>query len=234
MTGGEGKALRLVVHDPTDRPNPRAWLGALKGTLGLPTDGTSGLSAGLSPAWWAGGLLHRVAGAADATFAARSWGEALDWATGTSERLGRPIGSLQAWGHGGWGFMRLGESRLDEAALREDHALADRLDALRARLEGPESLVWLRCCSAFGGDVGRRFAARAADRLGCRVGGHTYVIGVFQSGTHVVRPGEVPAWDRLEGLSLDARGEPIGARWSAPGEPSTISCLTLDAPADAG
>jgi hypothetical protein len=225
--------LRLVIFDRTDTRPLRSWIGA-RLAPGPRTDGTSGVSPGLSPVWRLGTLLHRLTGAADATLAASSWAEALAWAAAISEEKRRPIGSLQVWGHGGWGFMRLGATQLDEAALRPAHPLAAPLDSLREHLAGPEALVWFRCCSTFGALAGRRFAARAASRLGCRVAGHTFIIGAFQSGTHVLRPGEHATWDEGEGVQRDAAGKAVEARWSGPSEPGTVSCLALDLPAEIG
>jgi hypothetical protein len=224
--------LRLIVYDPTDTRPLTSWLTSRLSPTPNP-DGTSSASPGLSPIWYAGTLLHRLTGAADATLGARTWPEALTWATRISQERGRPIASLQAWGHGGWGFMLLGKTRLDSDSLHPEHAFAPLLDAFRARLSGPEAVVWLRCCSAFGATPGRRFAVAAARRLGCRVAGHTYIIGLFQSGTHSVRPGQEPAWDPAEGVNRDAAGRAISAKWSGPFEPATVSCLRLGLPDDA-
>jgi hypothetical protein len=208
--------LRLVIFDRTDTRPLRSWIGA-RLAPGPHADGTSGVSPGLSRVWRLGTLLHRLTGAADATLAASSWAEALAWAAAISDEKRRPIGSLQVWGHGGWGFMRLGATQLDEAALRPAHPLAAPLDRLRAHLAGPEALVWFRCCSTFGALAGRRF-----------------VIGAFQSGTHVLRPGEHATWDEGEGVQRDAAGQAVEARWSGPSEPRTVSCLALDLPAEIG
>jgi hypothetical protein len=223
-------ALRLVVYDPTDDLPVTRWLGA---RLSPNPDGTSSGGPGLSPVWYAGTLLHRLTGAADAAVGARSWNEALTWATSVAEERSRPIGSLQVWGHGGWGFMRLGDTRLDEPSLQPHHALAPVLDAFRAHLAGPEAVLWLRCCSAFGATAGRQFAVAASRRLQCRVAGHTYIIGPFQSGTHSVRPGQEPAWDPTEGVNCDAQGKASSPKWSSPCEPATVSCLRLGLPDDA-
>jgi hypothetical protein len=212
--------LRLVVFDPTD-------VGRFSGDSGG-ADGTSRRVLGLSPVWRAGAWLHGVARAADAVVGARSWDEALAWATEVSRARRRPVGSLQAWGHGGWGHMQLGESSLDRRALRREHALAARLDAFRAAL-APDALLWLRCCSAFGHD-GRLFARELADRLGARVAGHSFVIGFFQSGTHALSPGAEPDWDPAEGVRFEG-DKPAGALGSGPFAPSTITCLTSDLPA---
>lgn len=85
--------LRLVIFDATDTPGARAR-GALR-------EGAAPRSPGLSPAWYAGALLHRITRAADATFGASSWPEALAWAAAAAESRGRSIASLQLRGHGG-------------------------------------------------------------------------------------------------------------------------------------
>ena len=47
-----------------------------------------------------------------------------------------------------------------------------------------------------------------------------------------VRPGEDPAWDPAEGMKIDAEGRAIGAKWSGPFEPATVSCLRLGLPSE--
>lgn len=213
--------LRLVVYDTTDR-------GVGRRSASDGTDGRSGERLGLAPVWWLGASLHRGLARVDGAFGARSWDEALRWAVATADRKGRPIGELQAWGHGGWGGMRMGATHLEEHALGRDAPLAGAIDALIARLAGREALVWLRCCSAFGRD-GRAFAATLADRLGCRVAGHTFVIGFFQSGLHTLAPGSVADWDEDEGVVR--RGKRRAAAVSSPFAPRTITALRLGVPA---
>lgn len=217
--------LRLVVFDATDNG---WWLGRV---TGAPDDGPGGSrrTVGLSPVWRAGAALHALARRADGRLGASSWAEALTWAAGESERTGRRIASLQVWGHGGWGRMLLGRTALDRDAFAAGAALGPAIDRLRDAFAGPDALVWLRCCSAFG-HHGRDFARAAADRLGCRVAGHTHVIGALQSGTHSVGPGERPGWDPAEGVRYE-RGVAAGALGSSPTAPNTISCLRVDLPA---
>ncbi|AUX46225.1 hypothetical protein SOCE26_077300 [Sorangium cellulosum] len=231
-------SLRLVLFDATDVgrgsglwvSGPRRRGEGARGAAGEPADpnGTAGASFGLSPVWRAGAALHRATGAADASLAATSWADGLAWAAHTARESGRKIASLQAWGHGGWGFMGLGETRLDEDALRPGSPLDATLTALRGELAGPEAVVWLRCCSAFG-HTGRDFARALADRLGCRVAGHTHIIGFYQSGTHSLRPGEAPGWDPHEGVRFSG-GSPAGATWSSRTAPNTVTCLARDLP----
>jgi hypothetical protein len=127
----------------------------------------------------------------------------------------------------------MGVASLDVRSLSPEHELAPLVDGLRTALAGPDALVWLRCCSAFGSAAGVSFARAMTRRLGCRVAGHTYIIGPLQSGTRSVRPGEEPSWDPAEGMVSDDQGNPLRAKWSGPLEPATISCLRLGLPEDA-
>ena len=222
------RPLKLVVFDATDTPSAAR---ARRRAPGAAADGRAMGSPGLSPIWRAGTLLHRLTFAADASLAATSWPEALEWAARTSREKGRPIGSLQVWGHGGWGSMALGATDLDRDALAPGNALAGPINAFKAALAGPESLFWLRCCSAFGHTTGQRFAEALAVRLGCRVAGHTFIIGVFQSGTHSLRPGQKAGWDAGEGVKKSG-GRAVGALTSAIDAPSTVSALALGLPED--
>lgn len=215
-------ALRLVVFDATDSPRDH-----VRGAI---SEGAAPRSIGLSPVWWAGTWMHRLRRVADATLGARSWDEALGWAASTAEMQKRPIGSIQFWGHGTWGCMLIGKTRLDHGAIATGQPMASTVDRFRSHLAGPEALVWLRCCSAFGGQRGRTFAGQLANRLGCRVAGHTHVIGFWQSGTHLLRPGESATWSPREGLRLEG-DRVVSALGSSPTAPHTMTCLGIDLPA---
>jgi hypothetical protein len=227
--------LRLIVVDATDRDLP--WARRAR-AAGFASDGTARGRLGLSPVWRAGATLYGGVGAAHSTHAASGWTEAIDWALGEVSRTGRPLGSLQVWCHGGWGSVRLGDSRLEEATLAAGHPLAGRLDALRDALAGARDadggnaglpLVWFRCCSAFG-HHGRSFAAAAADRLGCRVAGHTHVIGLLQSGLHSLVPGAAASWDATEGVRM-REGRAVAALGSSWRAPNTVTFLETSLPA---
>jgi hypothetical protein len=213
--------LRLVVFDATDtRPVavPRVERG---------TDGTARGTGGLTRFWKAGALIHRVVRYASATHGVTTWKEAFEWAVRESQVRGAPIAELQAWGHGGWGYMGMGSTRLDAEALKSAE-LAPSIDALSKAMDR-SGLVWLRCCSAFGGE-GREFAPRLAERLGVRVAGHTFIIGVLQSGTHSLMPDERAGWSTAEGIERDPRSGLNCARLSSPGAPNTLSCFRLGLP----
>lgn len=185
-----------------------------------------GLRPGLSHAWAAGRHLYRGLGRVDAARGVASWAEALDW-LGSIEP-GAPIAEVQYWGHGRWGRALVADDVLDAAALAPGHPLHRGLSGLRERLlRGRDGLLWFRTCETFGLPRGKRFARALADFLGCRVAGHTYVIGAVQSGLHSLLPGEDPSWPDDEGVVEDHRGPPESAagRWSRFGEPNTITCF---------
>lgn len=199
------KALRLLVFDRTC---------------------TGRLRPGLSDAWAAGRHLYRGLGRIDASRGVASWAEALDWLGAVAP--GASIADVQYWGHGRWGRALVADDVLDAAALAPGHPLHAGLLRLRARLlPGRDGLFWLRTCETFGLALGKRFARDLADFLGCRVAGHTYVIGALQSGLHSLSPGEVPSWPDDEGVPEGHRGpaEPAAGRWSRLWEPNTITCL---------
>jgi hypothetical protein len=215
--------LRLVVWDATE-----------VAPLRLPRvtrreDGTAEGTGGLSRWWRLGAGLHRGLYGADAVAPASTWDEALRFAIAASDRLGAKIAELQAWGHGGFGFMRMGDTRLDRASLAGGAALAPLVDALRDRL-ADDALVWLRCCSAFGAAEGRAFAPALAERLRARVAAHTFIIGAWQSGTHSVALGEAPSWPIDEGTERTASGA-IVARVSRADAPNTVFMLRRGLPA---
>jgi hypothetical protein len=122
----------------------------------------------------------------------------------------------------------LGATRLDRDALSRSSRLRDELDGLRDVLTD-DALVWLRCCSAFGAPAGRAFAPAIADRLRARVAGHTFVIGVWQSGTHSVGRGERATWNEDEGVERTREGSLL-PRNSTMSAPRTIACLRMSLP----
>lgn len=196
-------ALRLMVYDAT-------WAGR------RPTQSL------LTSSWVAGAALYRGLGRLDRSYGATSWTDALAWLAEVER--GRPISQIQYWGHGKWGRALIGAHVLDRSALLEEkHALHEDLKALRARLS-PSSLVWLRTCESFGTAKGHAFAASLAELLRCRVAGHTYVIGPWQSGLHSLRPGEQATWPSNEGLP-EGEQSPKYAMTSSSAAPHTITCL---------
>jgi hypothetical protein len=183
----------------------------------------------LSRAWSAGSGLYAALGRSDAAYGAGSFGEALAWLS--TVRKDRPIAEMQFWGHGKWGRLFLGKEALDRGSLspgRDHHAA---LAALRERLTA-DALIWFRTCETFGADAGRDFACAWTDFFGRPAAGHTFVIGYWQSGLHLLRPGVTPHWPTGEGLVQGSPARPERAAPSTLGAPNTITCFSGRVPQD--
>jgi hypothetical protein len=185
--------------------------------------------AGLGLAWQLGSHLYRGLGRLDAAFGATSFQDALTWLARYRPEM--PISELQFWGHGKWGRIFIDREALDVSALRGGHPLRTRLDALRERLAG-DALIWFRTCETLGAQAGQDFAAALADFSGARVAGHTFVIGFFQSGLQVLRPGKAPHWSASEGLARGTPQRPELALTSGPRRPNTVTALAGRIPAE--
>ena len=177
---------------------------------------------GLSHSWWAGGHLYRWLGRIDAVIGASSWGQALAWLAAVEPH--RAIAEVQFWGHGKWGLARIGREPLDRGVLDSGHPYRGRLEAIRERMQ-PEGLWWFRTCETFGALPGHDFARAWTDFFGGRAAGHTFIIGPWQSGLHLLRAGAEPHWSISEGLREGDPRAPVRALWSRPGAPNTITCL---------
>ena len=182
-----------------------------------------GSGLGLSHAWAAGGALYRALGRIDAWYGAWSWAEGLDWLLEVGGE--RPIAEIQFWGHGEWGGLWIDEELLTVAALEKGHYLHDRLARLRDRL-GEDALWWFRSCDVFGTERGHEFARAWTRFFGCRAAGHTHQIMFFQSGLHVLAPGEEPTWPLDEGVDPGL----AHARASSLFAPRTITFMTSEPP----
>ena len=197
-----GDGLRLMIYDRTCR-----------GRRFLP---------GLTHSWLVGGYLYRFLGRIDAFAGASSWAEALEWVGDVAPS--RPIREIQFWGHGKWGLARIAREPLDRSALSPGHPHRRRLESVRERMQ-PDGLWWFRTCETFGAERGHDFAQAWCEFFGGRAAGHTFIIGPWQSGLHVLRPGDRPHWPVDEGLREGTPSEPKRAFWSRPGAPNTITCL---------
>ncbi|MFO0560616.1 MAG: hypothetical protein U0269_21555 [Polyangiales bacterium] len=196
--------MRVMLYDPT-----------CVRSLGRP---------GLSKYWRAGSVLYgSVLRRFDAWRAVRSWDEGLRWIANL--RPSEPIDEVQYWGHGKWGCALIDRDLFDERALVSSHPLNPSLRAIAARMRGRDALFWFRTCETLGADVGHRFARDLADTMGCRVAGHTFVIGALQSGLHSLSPGASPHWDAAEGLAEGTPSDPRRAHASSWRAPNTIHCL---------
>jgi len=127
----------------------------------------------------------------------------------------------------------IGGDVLSEESLRAGHPHFEALGALRERwLPDAGSLIWFRTCETFGADRGKSFAERLTDTLGVRAAGHTYVIGVLQSGLHGLGPGVTPSWPSEEGLKHGTGAEPSQAWMSTASAPNTIHFMNGAIPAE--
>ncbi len=184
------------------------------------------LRPGLTHSWVAGGWLYQKMGRLDEVRGVESWEEGLRWLAEVESE--RPIAEIQFWGHGKWGRAKVDHHVLDVRALEKGHRYRPLLEAIRDRLVGPEALWWFRTCETLGCEPGHEFARRWTQFFECRVAGHTYIIGPWQSGLHCLKPGEEPDWPVDEGLAEGTPENPKKALWSKSGEPNTISCLDND------
>jgi hypothetical protein len=184
----------------------------------------------LGPIWAAGARLYRQRGLLDASRGVASWEEGLGFIA--EQRPDQPIAEIQFWGHGKWGDARVGAQRFSARNLSPEDPLAPLLARIKRRLLGAEALFWFRTCETLGAKPGQRFATALGDALGCRVAGHTFVIAYWQSGLHVLAPGETPGWDVEEGLAAGTGDAPLRARHSLPWAPNTITCLQGRIPAN--
>lgn len=198
-----GKPLRLMLYDDTCRGRP--------------------LLPGLTHSWIAGAGAYRMMGRLDHTCGVTSWEQGLQWLATVGQD--RAIAEIQFWGHGKWGYAKVDDDVLDVSALDRGHPYRPMLEAIRDRLVGPKAMWWFRTCETFGCEAGHEFARRWSGFFDCRVAGHTYIIGPWQSGLHVIGPGEEPDWPLDEGLAEGTPEAPRKALWSKPDEPNTISCL---------
>jgi hypothetical protein len=177
----------------------------------------------LTASWVAGARLYGALGRLDHHRGVHSWAEALEYLATVGDGR-QSIDEVQFWGHGLVGRAFIGRDILDIDGLSRDHPMASAWRRVRARLTA-SSLWWFRTCDTFGTHTGHRFATALADDLGCRVAGHTFIIGPWQSGLHSLRPGQTPQWSVEEG---NVEGD---NRWSRPGAPNTIHCLQGTIPA---
>jgi len=178
---------------------------------------------GLTRAWGSGSLLYRALGRVDGAHGTQSLEEGLRWLS--THRTDERIAEVQYWGHGKWGRIHVGRESLDRAALARGHRHHGALAALRERLT-PQALVWFRTCETFGATAGQDFARAWTDFFGCSAAGHTFVIGYWQSGLHLLSPGGVPHWPVGEGLVQGSPHRPERAASSLPNRPNTITCFT--------
>lgn len=217
--------LNVVVYDRTQTSHRRR--------AGTEPKRRPGWIARLNPVsltfWWTvGGRMFRLFGRADVVVSAASWAEAwgrIETEVARVDPAAR-IGSLQVWGHGGDGTMWLAGDAFDWACTDPDLDRPAAVEAIRRRMDPAGGLVWFRGCNTFRGRLGQAFARQTAAAFGVPVAGHTFIIGLYHSGTHVLHPGAAPHWDEAEGYDPERRRSP----WSKRGRPRTISMLRFHPP----
>ncbi len=146
---------------------------------------------GLAAGWRIGSLFYKF----DEVIPATSWNQVFE------KLLAIPgtIHEIQWWGHGNPGI-----AVLNGLALNQNNA---NWPLLKNKLPTNGSgLIWFRCCASFQGEKGKKFALDLANKLNCKVAGHTYNIGFpFHSGLHSVTPLKIPSWSNIEGLGIDGK-----------------------------
>ncbi len=180
---------------------------------------------GLTHSWIAGAVLARAQNVADIVIPATSWRQAFDALLDQTES----IASIQYWGHGKWGRALIANDVLDASALEAGHPLHPHLVEICRRM-APDATWWFRTCETFGCRPGHEFALRWTRFFERAAAGHTYIIGPWQSGLHVLEPGEEPSWSIHEGLAEGTPERPERAYWSGALRPSTITCLKMRLP----
>ena len=181
----------------------------------------------LRTSWRTGARLYAGLGRVDHHFGARSWQEALEWLGTIAPE--RKIAELQLWGHGHWGLAKIDSDTLSMASFRRGHAHRPLVERLAQRMD-EDALLWFRTCETLGADAGQAFATACTEELGVRVAGHTFVIGVLQSGLHGLLPGRAPHWDPEEGLKRGTPARPVEAHGSSPDAPHTIHFMNGQVP----
>ena len=201
--------LKLVLYDDTCRRD-------------------IGWRLGMTHTWIAGKMLYRMRDAIDDACGVTSWAQALEWVV--ARGADQAIGEVQFWGHGKWGRAFVGQDVLDARAFEPTHPLYEPLMDVRQRMTGPHALWWFRTCETIGGFAGHRFAKTWVEQMGSRVAGHTAIIGPWQSGLHMLAPGQAPQWSPSEGILEGTPEAPLKAQWSRRGLPRTISALRASVP----
>jgi hypothetical protein len=166
---------------------------------------------GLKLSWVVGCWLFKLFGKIDAYYGAESWADALAWLTAQK----KPLLHIQYWGHGSQGLVYLAGK----------YAHASTFAPLASSVT-PESVIWFRTCSTFGGPAGYNFSQQLSGLLNCTVAGHTRIIGPLQGGLHTRKPFTPASWP-VDEMELVAKSWlPVWARWGN----NTVTCLSANIP----
>jgi hypothetical protein len=167
----------------------------------------------LAASWFWGARLYKARNKLDHYKGVRSLDEMIEYVLKFDS-----VDELEFWGHGREGAFFIDNKRIGW------NNLAERFGDMR-NVFHDDSLIWWRTCSTFHGEYGHRFAATAAEVFKCRVAGHTFIIGPWQSGLHSLEPGQDPYWPENEGDKNKSE-----VRSSAPWHRNTIFCTKADIP----
>lgn len=149
--------------------------------------GTGLMQKFLKTSWLVGCWFQKLVGAVDDYYGASSWEDAKAWLV----KQETPLTTIQYWGHGSPGIVWLAGTPIYTSQWL----------SLKPFLS-PDSLVWFRVCSSFQGRAGQAFSKRLADGLGCTIGGHTRIIGLWQGGLYTLAPNSMPSWSVDEGINI--------------------------------
>lgn len=172
--------------------------------------------------WITGGKFYKMFRGVEHHAGFSSWEDALKWLSSLEE--GKKINSIQFWGHGTPGRVWINGDFLSIRSVIPQHSHNSLLHALKARLT-KDSVIWFRSCNVFAGSEGHLFATIMSSFFNCKVAGHTYIVGPWQSGLHTITPEQRPSWSKEEGLKNKKDGT-VEKLWSTPWAPNTIFCLT--------
>ena len=195
----QGRRIDVVDLIPLGS-TARAIISRMKGGRVLVYDDTDGVTL---KAWWkAGHLLEgNLLSRFDYIIPAHNWLQVANELKTIASAYGK-IHEVQSWGHGDIGAVCIGvkpkQDRLTVKSLETSWSSMNKVMA-------PDSLFWFRSCSTFRDTEGKEFAKSFSAALGCRVAGHTCIIGAFHGGLVFVDPGQNPSWkDGETGISCAA------------------------------
>lgn len=182
----------------------------------------------LVSSWWAGGHVYKFFRKIDICKGVESWEEALDWMLSLDST--KKISMIQFWGHGSPGNVFINGDAINTNVLRSNHPLHLKFQALKKKLTD-QSVIWFRSCTVFQGSKGSFFAKRWAQFFNCKIAGHTFVVGPWQSGLHTLVPDQEPYWPLDEGVAEEGKGwNGSASQMSGPFQTNTIFCLRGDIP----
>lgn len=169
-----------------------------------------------------GGKFYRLFRGVEKHAGFESLKEALEWIT--TVEPDKKIDSIQFWGHGFPGGFVINEEEFRSSSLKPQSKHYSLLKLIKDRLK-PESVIWIRSCSTFAGERGKKFAKDLAKFFGCTVASYTFKIGPWQAGLHTLKPGQEPQWPDTEGFVENKEGKLV-SEWSKPWSINSIFCLT--------